>query len=208
MACTGDSSPPTRLMDDSEAPTLTIELDGMTEPPVLTKVRIVDSSSINPGSLSAACLTSDPDSRSAGSFVERVGVVGESVTYRLASEPTLRSCDNSPGRRERRLRWCGGAYGVLYNGRLRDPRLDILCETRDGLPIGSVWVQPSAAAQYVSVVEPDYAQVYPVVGGLPIRVTTVSGVRYSESRASFELAEHDADGKLLRRYRLDAAVAG
>ena len=57
-------------------------------------------------------------------------------------------------------------------------------------------------------IEPDYAEVYAVAGGLPVRVTTATGVQFEDARASFELAEHDAAGKLLRRYRLDAAVAG
>jgi len=41
-----------------------------------------------------------------------------------------------------------------------------------------------------------------------VRVATTSGVEIDRSSAGFEVLEHDADGRLVREYRLDAAVAG
>ena len=49
---------------------------------------------------------------------------------RRESGAAVFGCDNSPGPREDDRRWCGGAYGQLYGGRLRDPRLGIgACRT-------------------------------------------------------------------------------
>jgi hypothetical protein len=69
-------------------------------------------------------------------------------------------------------------------------------------------MQPTDDTKYVAVHERDYTEVYEVAGGLPVRVATASGAMIEGSRASFELSEHDASGNLLRRYRLDAVVAG
>ena len=207
-ACADEEPETRRLMDGSEAPTLSVELQGVPHPVVLTKVRAVQASTIGPDSLASSCIRHDPDSRPSGTVVERVGVMSESVTMRDASSPVLIGCDNSPGRRERDLRWCGGAHGMLYDGRLRDPRLSMVCESQDRQPMGFVWIHPRPHARYVAVIERDYTEVYGVAGDLPVRVSTATGVQPEGSRASFELAEHDAAGTLLRRYRLDAAVAG
>jgi hypothetical protein len=134
-------------------------------------------------------------------------VHSESVTFQDASGRGIFGCDNSPGPRENNRRWCGSAYGQLYGKRLRDPRLDILCGTTDE-PVGFVWVHPSPGVRYVSVEQPGYVEVYEVAGDLPVRVATISGVEYEGSRATFDLFEHAADGSLVRRYRMEAAVAG
>jgi hypothetical protein len=194
-------------MDDSKPPALGVELQGIPDPVVASKVRTVEPSAVEPGSLASSCLREgNSDTSPVGLIVERVGVTSESVTLREAS--ALHSCDNSPGRRERNLRWCTGAYGTLYDGRLRDPRLTIVCETSDRRPVGFAWMQPTDDTKYVAVHERDYTEVYEVAGGLPVRVATASGAMIEGSRASFELSEHDASGNLLRRYRLDAVVAG
>lgn len=140
--------------------------------------------------------------------IERIGVSSESVTFRESSGRGVFGCDNSLGPREEDRRWCGGAYGVLYSGHLRDPRLSIGCRTRDETPMGFVWVEPEPSATYVVVEQPGYAEIYEVAGGLPVRVATTTGVEIEGSRASFDLREHAADGRLLRAYRLEAAVAG
>ncbi len=46
-----------------------------------------------------------------------------------------------------------------------------------------------------------------MVGRLPVRVVT-EDVRAEEARATFRLAEFDRRGRLLRRYALEAVVAG
>jgi hypothetical protein len=60
----------------------------------------------------------------------------------------------------------------------------------------------------VVVEEPRYAEVYRIVEGVPVRVATTSSVEIDESRATIQLSEHDRGGRRLRRYRLEAAVAG
>lgn len=194
-------------MDDSEPSELTVELEGAPEPVVLTAVRTMDASAVNPHSPSASCLTASLDARPAGTIVERVGIVGESVTFRDESERAVRGCDNSLGPRERDLRWCGTASGLLDDGRLRDPRLDVICQTREREPVGFAWIQPPSGVAYVALVEPDYTEVYPVAGRLPIRVATGSGAEIEGSRARFEIAEYDPTGRLLREYELNLSVA-
>jgi hypothetical protein len=139
--------------------------------------------------------------------VERVGVAGESVTVAAAS--WLHGCDDSPGPREGGRRWCASSSGRLYGGRLRDPRLAIAgCTAADGAPMGFAWVQPSRGARYLVVEQPGYAEVYETAAGLPVRVATTVAVSLERSSALFDLSEHDARGALIRRYELEARVAG
>ena len=96
----------------------------------------------------------------------------------------------------------------MIGKRLRDPRLSIGCLTEDDDMVGFVWVEPGENTRYVSVEQRDYVEVYEVSSDLPVRVATRDGVQVEGSRATFDLYEHDDDGGLLRRYRLQAAVAG
>jgi hypothetical protein len=194
-------------MDDSEPPELPVELEGAPEPAVLTRVQTVDASEVDPGSPASSCLQDKADAHPQGTIVERVGIVGESVTFGDASGRAVHGCGNSLGPRERGAPWCDGSYGPLDDGRLRDPRLGVLCQTSDGAPIGFAWIQPPPGVGYVALIEPDYTEIYPVAGGLPIRVATVAGVRIEETRATFEIREYDAAGQLLREYAVDTSVA-
>ena len=74
--------------------------------------------------------------------------------------------------------------------------------------MGFVWIEPEPTAMYVVVRQPVFAEVYEVAGELPVRVATTTGVEIEGSRATFDLREHAADGRLLTAYRLEAAVAG
>ena len=198
---------PKTLMDGSGISMPSVDLEGVSGDPVLTQVVVLDAREVGRGSRAADCLRergSDP--RPAARIVERVGVSSESATLRDPSG--LHACDNSPGPREADRRWCGGSYGRLYGGRLRDPRLDIGCRTADGGPMGFVWVEPRPDARFVVVAQPGYVEVYEVAGGLPVRIATTSDVDVERSRASFRVSEHDERGRLLRRYVLDAYVAG
>lgn len=209
-ACSRGDHAPSSLLDGSAPPQLPVELEGLAAQPVLTIVQVVSVRDVEPGSMSTACLQGGwGGAAPAGRLVERIGAVSESVTFRDGSGRGLFACDNSAGPREDDRRWCGGAFGRLYSGRLRDPRLDLGgCSTSDDDPVGFVWVEPHRGARYVVVEQPGYAEVYRVGGNLPIRVATTSDVEIEESRAAFQLSEHDAKGRLLRRYRVDAAVAG
>lgn len=206
--CAGAEAESPALIDGSAGREAPVELEGVDAVTVLTAARVTDADAIEAGSPAETCLRGPfAGSNASGAIVTRVGVNTESVTFR-ESDRSLLGCDNSLGSREGNRRWCGSAYGMLYGGRLRDPRLSISCVTPEETLIGSAWVQPSSRAHYVVVHEPGFAEVYPVTGDLPVRVATAGGAKREGSRASFELSEHDAAGKLLRRYRLDAFVAG
>ena len=204
-----NSRAPTTLMDGSRAAELRVDLEGLEGATVRTSVRITHVAEIDDASAVATCLRQDWDDRPFGPIVVRVGVSGESVTFRNRSRRGLYGCDNSEGPREDDRHWCGRAFGQLKGGHLRDPRLDLgACTTRDGGPLGFAWIEPSTGAEYVVVRQPGYAEVYEVAGGLPVRVTTMRDVEIEGSRAAFDVSEHRSDGKLIRRYRLEASVAG
>ena len=63
------------------------------------------------------------------------------------------------------------------------------------------------AAAYVVVAHRGYNEVYPFVGGVPVRIAG-DDVDIASSRATFAISEHAADGSRLRDYELEAAVSG
>ena len=204
----GDDEAPTRLMDGSPAAELSVDLEGVEGKAVLTSVRVVDAIDMDSAPRVAICLRDDWNKQPLGAVVVRVGVSGESVTFRDRSRRGLYGCDNSEGPREEDRAWCGGAFGRLYAGHLRDPRLDMgACRTRDAEPLGFAWIEPRRDVEYVVVEQHGYAEVYAVAGELPIRVTT-SDVETEQSRAAFEVSEHASDGARIHNYRLEARVAG
>lgn len=206
-ACHAEDSAPQSLVDGSDAQAPSVELEGVSKPAVLTKVRALRVGHIAAGSRAAECLRGPArGTRPIARVVERVGVTTETVTLRDPSG--LRGCDDSLGPREKGRRWCGSSFGLLYEGRLRDPRLDIAgCSGFDGTPIGLAWIEPSRGTRYVAVEQPGYVEVYERAGGLPVRIAT-SDVHVQGSRATFDISEHDARGELLRRYSLDVVPAG
>lgn len=206
-ACTRGNSAPTHLLDGSKAPQVPVALEGVGGTAVLTKSRQVPFRDIVAGSLADACVREwARGTRPMPRVVERVGVITESVTIRSGSN--LYGCDNSQGARERNRRWCGMSFGTLYGGRLRDPRLDVLCTTTNGSPVGFLWVEPSRSSSYVVVRQKGFAEVYEATGGLPVRLATTEGVSIETFRASIDVSEHDERGRLIRRYVLEALVAG
>jgi hypothetical protein len=206
--CDGGNSTPKALVDGTPAAPPGVELQGVQGPAVMTKVRVVPVSRVRPGSRAATCLRRITGAgEPSGSVVERVGVAGGSVTVRAG--PWLHACDNTPGARGAERHSCGISSGRLYGGRLRDPRLDIAgCASVDGAPMGFAWVDASRRAHYVVVQQRGYAEVYEVAAGFPIRIATTTSVSLEDSSAAFDLREHDADGNLIRRYELEAFVAG
>lgn len=208
--CTGDDGAPTALMDGSEPAAVPIELQSVEGPVLLTQVRLVPASEWSRESKSATCLDRGRgNDRPAASSVERVGVHSETVTFEAESRNAVFGCDNSPGPREGDRRWCGGAYGQLYGGRLRDPRLDIGgCRTEADEPIAFVWVEPGTSTRYVAVRQPHVTEVYEPAGGLPIRIATTSGFTDDPLGVTVVMTEHDETGKLLRSRHVDAVPAG
>jgi hypothetical protein len=205
--CNGADSGPERLADGSAPPDLAVELDGLHLRPVLTRARVIAVDALPPASLGARCAAgAGADLSTASLVVQRVDVRGTTVTFAAASG--LHGCDATSGPRSAG-HWCGSSFGHLVRGRLLDPRLDLAgCRGRDGEPVAFAWVVPAPAARYVSVEQPGYAEVYERAADLPVRVSTTSGVDVARARAVFRLVEHDGRGRLLRRYELEAAVAG
>lgn len=206
-SCSGDSRPPESLLDGSPVGTPPIELEGVVEPAVATKFRIISGSALESDPRVATCVRGRIRIEPVGVVVERVGVASETVTYRADAE--LHGCDNSAGSREGDRRWCGSSTGRLYGGRLRDPRLDIVgCESASGERMGFAWIEPARDTRYVAVEQPGYTEVYETAGGLAVRVATTTDIDLERSGARFRVSEHDAEGRLLKRYVLDAVVAG
>jgi hypothetical protein len=175
----------------------------------MTSAAVVPIDAIEPDSVPASCLRGQFGHLAVvGSAVVRVGAASESVTFEEPAHRGVFACSNSAGPREEDRRWCSVAYGQLYSGKLRDPRLSIACKTTDGASVGFVWVEPEPNVRYVAVEQPEYTEVYEPAGGLPIRIATVSGVDIATSSATFDVSEHDEDGGLLRKYELEAFVAG
>lgn len=208
--CVGGESAPDGLMDGSKASAPPVQLQGVEGPVVLTKIQVVLPSARGSESRSGSCLKAGRgNERPRGPSVERVGVRSETVTFEEESGKALFGCDNSLGRREGDRRWCGGAYGRLYGGHLRDPRLDIGgCSTDDDKPIAFVWVEPGPRARYVAVRQPGFREVYEPAASLPVRIATTSGFKQDPLGVTVDLSEHDASGRLLRTRRIEAFPAG
>ena len=136
--------------------------------------------------------------------VERDGVFGASMTIADPASPWLYGCDFTPTFR----RLCGGAVGRWRRRRLNHPRLDILCADRSRRHLGAAWVVPLPSARSIVVRERRVTEVYPVVGGLPVRIWTRDGVRYQRSSAVFDVTQRALDGHVLVRKKLRAMVAG
>lgn len=209
-ACAKDEKPPGQLIDGTpaERPSA-VMLEGTAEDQLATTVTVVDARQVEPTKRAAQCLRRARDHAAVGPVVARVGVNGESVTFRASSGQSLVACDRAAAATEARDMWCGIAVGRLEHGQLRDPRLDVAgCRDAADDPVAFAWVEPGRAARYVTVGQPGFTEVYRVVSGLPVRITTTSGIDREGSRASFRITEHDGEGRLLRAYTLDARVAG
>lgn len=141
--------------------------------------------------------------------VERVGVFGESLTFADSAHRTLYACDGGTDPTgERKPPWCGSSAGLLFEGKLLDPRLDILCRDRKENPIAYAWVQPVMGAHWIGVVQGSYTEIYEVLGRLPVRIASARGIEAGRARAAFDLMQFDSHGKELIKGRLEAAVAG
>ena len=209
-ACAGAEKPPAQLIDGTpaERPS-TVTLEGIAKEQIATTVNVVDARRVASTTRAAQCLRRARDHAAIGPVVTRVGVNGESVTFRSSSGQSLIACDRAAVASEGRDVWCGIAVGRLEHGRLQDPRLDLAgCRTTAADPVAFAWVEPARAAHYVTVGQPRFTEVYRVASGVPVRVTTTSGIDQERSRASFRITEHDGDGRLLRAYTLAVRVAG
>ena len=67
---------------------------------------------------------------------------------------------------------------------------------------------PLPHARSIAVRERHATEVYPVTGGLPVRIWTREGVRYERSSAVFDVTQRGPGGRTLAHERLLAMVAG
>ncbi len=206
--CLGEGDDASWTLLDGSAPGEAVDLEGVDGDVVVTSHVVLATASLTSESKAGSCLEERFAELEAGEeVVVRTGVATESVTALERGGHAVLGCSNSPGLREEG-RWCGSSYGQFRSGSLTDPRLDIVCRARDGASIGFVWVEPGRGTRYVAVEQPGYTEVYEVAAGLPVRIATVSGVDVETSSATFEISEHDADGRLLREQTLEALVGG
>lgn len=206
VGCMGDdASAPRSLSDGSPAHPPPVELQGVDEPTVATRLRVVPLSSIPSGSALADCVRGTRPTP--GIAVERVDVRGRSISYVGASGQAAFACDYVPSPSDTDASWCGRAFGRLVQGRLSDPRLSLGCEESEDEPVGYAWVQPAAETAYVVLEHAGYSESYLVKSVVPVRVRT-DDVDVPSSTARFEVSEHARDGRRLRAYELEAAVSG
>lgn len=207
-ACGHRPQPPIHLVDGSTADEVPVTLEGVDVPAVLNRTRVVDLARYADVRVTS-CLRQRWSARIvARAAVVRIGTAGSSVTFGSPEGREIYGCDSSSGA-SRRTAWCGLAFGRRVGHRLSDPRLDLGgCRTREGHPIAFAWVEPGPRTRFVLVRRPSFAEVYEVAGDLPIRITTSDNVDVARSRARFPVSEHSSSGDLLRRYELDANVAG
>ena len=141
--------------------------------------------------------------------VERIGVSGESLTFGNRRHTAVYACDGGiDPAGERPLPWCGTVFGRLIDGRLLDPRLDVLCRDRKGHPLGYAFVEPVAGAHWVGVDQGSYTEIYEILAGLPVRVASARNIRAGKAKAAFDVTQYDFHGKELVKGRIEAAVAG
>ena len=207
--CGRQPSAPNGLADGSPARIARVPFEGVEGPTVLTHVRRTTLDGTAVDARVASCLREGWSEPAAGKLVHRVTTDGESVTFVGSSGRTLQACDGARGARTRDRPWCGHAYGRLSHGRLLDPRLDLGgCTTSDGRDVGFVWVEPRPGARFVVVTRHGFSEAYPTAGPLPVRISATEGLDTARSTAALEVSEHAGDGRALRRYRLEARVAG
>jgi hypothetical protein len=128
------------------------------------------------------------------------------LAFRSADGRFLDSCE-SIGRRVEGRRWCAPSTGMLFRGRLRDPRLT-LCRGHRGPTVAFIWITPRPAAQWVGVLQGRRVEVYRAAAGLPIRAASDRHVRIAGSSATFFVRQYDARGRVLARQTIVARVAG
>jgi hypothetical protein len=141
--------------------------------------------------------------------VERVGVFGESLTFLDRAGRHVYACDGGVDPAgERREPWCGLSVGRLFDGKLLDPRLDILCHDPTGEPLAYAWVVPVAGAHWIGVDQGPYTELYEAAGDLPVRIASTRGVDRAHSQASFDVTQYGMAGRELVRGTLETAVSG
>ncbi len=198
------------LLDGTPAREAPVDLEGVDARTVLTATSVFPVASLETGLRCHTCIEEQSRRRAAEGIS---GVAGrtssESLTVREAGGrsrcPRMR--EQQPGRAKGDDAGAAAPTDRLGAGRLDDPSLDVgMHDERREDGWFRVVRSSDETTRFLAVRQPGYIEVYEVAGGLPVRVATVSEVE--GSRATFDLSEHDAEGQLLRRDRVEMAVAG
>jgi hypothetical protein len=143
------------------------------------------------------------------SVVERIGVDGQSLTFASRDGSVVYACDGGiDPAGERAPPWCHTVVGELDGRRTIDARLDVVCVDRSYHPLAYAFVDPVAGAHWIGVEQNGYTELNEVLAGLPVRVATTRGVDAENARATLQITQYDAAGRLLVRGLLEVAVAG
>lgn len=194
-----------RLEDGSPVPALPAALARLPGRLVLTRVSVEPARRLRRELDS--CARGEPIADRAP-VVHRVGLIGESLTVRESDGGPLIACDDTRGPRFPPRRWCAGAARQLRGAHALDPRLTVLCRTRDGRPVGFLWIDPLPAARWIAVHTARYDEVYPVAAGLPVRVATTEGFVQRPEAIDVQITEYDRRARVLGRQTVEAQVAG
>jgi hypothetical protein len=199
--CHGGDGRPSRLLDGRPA----ARFDPV-DAGVITSGRVLGVDGRANGCLAAA---DRADVAADAPAVERIGVDSQSLTFANRDGSVVYACDGGiDPAGERGPPWCHTVLGRLENGRLLDPRLDVICRDRRGAPLGYVFVDPVPGARWIGVRQDGYIELYEVLAALPVRVATTRGVDLEGDRATLAVSQYDAEGRELIRGELEAAVAG
>jgi len=192
---------PRHLIDGSVPPAVPQVLRVQSNAFVMTKVRVVKAREIP--RLMRACVFRERLPHG-DLVVERIGVNGRDITFPELNS-TIFGCDRNPRASRPGELWCGKAGWSWHGGPVRDPRID-LCTDRHGQVIVAFgWIDALPHAKWIVIYQPGFREVYPVAGGMPVRVSTVSGIA---SSTTFHTAQYDARGVLLARRVVRASVGG
>ena len=204
----GGAAGPSALYDGTDTVDAPAGVAKLEKPVVVGRARATTLRELGRRGRACARRFEPPAIPATAAVVHRVGVAAETLTLLHSARRTIVACEDAPRELEHHGDWCGGSSGHLFAGRLRDPRVELSnCQTSEGETIGFAWITPTSRTRWIAIEEHEYFELYEVVGGLPVRVST-SGVRVRDSRVVFDYRELAADGAQLARERMDAGVAG
>jgi hypothetical protein len=203
-ACSSGGGRPVRLLDGSPAAHFS-PVSGS----VMTAARVLRRADIEQRVDSCLFHGDRDDVAHNALVVERVGVDGESLTFANRRDTGVYACDGGiDPAGERPAPWCASVFGELAHGQLLDARLDVICRDRARRPLAYAFVDPVAGAHWVGVQQDGYVELYEILGGLPVRISSTRAVDTDNARAVFDVAQYDRAGSELVREKLEAAVAG
>jgi hypothetical protein len=196
------SGAPAVLVDGSKPPPLPAPFRSVRQPPfVLTRAAVVPASRVP-----RECRRYLGRGRVV-KIVERVGIDARTWTVRIdgpaAGNDSVSGCGlaRGPGGH---LAACSAGTGDLRGSAVIDARLGV-CPAGGHRQIGVGYINPLAAARWIAVEETGYVELFPVVGGVPVQLTTRNS---HGSEATFRITQYSGDGYPLLEATVRTAVAG